>query len=97
EEEQQARRASERESKPPASADGLGLAISELTDAQRRELKVKGGVRVESAEGLAARAGLREGDVILLLDNIEVTGARQFESLVSKVGKTKPVNVLVRR
>jgi len=92
-------RTSERsESKPPATAVGsLGLSVSELSDAQRRELKVKGGVRVESADGAAARAGLREGDVILSLDNTEITGARQFEGLVAKLDKNKPVNVLVRR
>ena len=75
----------------------LGLTVVELTDAQRRELKLKGGVRVEAVEGAAARAGLREGDVLLSLDNTEVTGVKQFEALVAKVDKTKAVPVLVRR
>jgi serine protease Do len=96
---EQARRPGERsEAKPPATAVGsLGLAVSDLTDAQRRELKVKGGVRVESVDGAAARAGLREGDVILSLDNTEIGSAKQFETVVSKLDKNKPVNVLVRR
>ena len=84
--------------KPPqASTSSLGLAVSDLTDAQRRELKVKGGVRVDSVEGAAARAGLREGDVILSVDNIEVTNAKQFEALAGKLDKSKPVTLLVRR
>jgi len=87
----------EREVKPPVAAAMLGLSVSELSEAQRRELKIKGGVRVESAEGPAARAGLREGDVILSLDNAEVGSTRQFEAVVTKLDKARPVNVLVRR
>jgi serine protease Do len=91
-------RTSERsESKPPTAVGSLGLSVSDLNDAQRRELKVKGGVRVESADGAAARAGLREGDVILTLDNTEIISAKQFETVVAKLDKNKPVNVLVRR
>ena len=83
--------------KPPASLGALGLGVSDLTDAQRRELKVKNGVRVDSVEGAAARAGVREGDVLLSLDNTEVTGAKQFESLAAKVDKSRAATVLVRR
>ena len=75
----------------------LGLAVAELTDAQKRELKIKGGVRVETVEGAAARAGVREGDVILSFDNTEITSAKQFESLVAKLDKTRAVTLLVRR
>ena len=91
-------RSAEKEpAKPQASVGSLGLAVADLTDAQRRELKVKGGVRVETAEGAAARAGLREGDVLLSLDNTEVGSAKQFEALVAKLDKSKPSTVLVRR
>ena len=91
-------RGNEREpAKPQPSVGTLGLAVSDLTDAQKRDLKVKNGVRVESAEGAAARAGVREGDVVLSLDNSEVTGAKQFEALAAKIDKSKAVTVLVRR
>ncbi|MDH5541302.1 MAG: PDZ domain-containing protein, partial [Rhizobacter sp.] len=92
-----ARRTDRGETKPQASADTLGIVVVDLTEAQKRELKVKSGVRVEAAEGAAARAGLREGDVILSLDNVEITGAKQFESLVTKLDKGRSVTVLVRR
>ena len=81
----------------PTPKNALGISAVDLSDAQRRELKVKGGVRVESVEGVAARAGLREGDVIIAFDNAEVTDAKQFANLVAKVDKTKPVSALVRR
>jgi serine protease Do len=92
-----AKRGNERESRPQASADTLGIAVTDLTDAQKRELKVKNGVRVETAEGAAGRAGLREGDVLLSLDNVEITSAKQFEGIVTKLDKAKSVTVLVRR
>jgi serine protease Do len=94
-----ARRTAQAEPPAPASTTktAIGLAVSDLTDAQKRELKGKGGVRVDSTEGPAARAGLREGDLILSIDNTEVTDARQFGTLVAKLDKTRPVSVLVRR
>ena len=82
---------------PAQPKTAIGLAVSDLTDAQKRELKLRGGVRVESAEGSAARAGLREGDVIVTLDNTEVSDAKQFNALVAKLDKTRQISVMVRR
>ena len=92
-------KAGAKEDKPKASAAGqlLGLAVSELSDAQRKELSVKTGVKVEAAVEGAARAGLREGDVILSLANIEVGSVKEFDAAIAKLDKTKPVNVLFRR
>lgn len=82
---------------PALAASALGLVVSDLNETQRRELNVRGGVRVESAEGAAARAGLREGDVILAVGNAEVTDARQFKSLVERLDRNKTASLLVRR
>jgi serine protease Do len=94
-----AQRVAARESsKPPSAVMGmLGLTVSDLSEAQRHELKLKSGVRVDAAEGAAARAGLHEGDVILSIDNTEVSSAKQFESVVAKLDKARAVSVLVRR
>jgi serine protease Do len=81
----------------PQVRTALGVVVVDLTEAQRRELKLRGGVRVESAEGAAARAGLREGDVIVTLDNVEVVDAKQFNAQVAKLDKGKAVSVMVRR
>ena len=96
------KRASDRDEpaqKPPASAaaKSLGLAVSDLTDAQKKELKVKGGVKVDAATDAAARAGLREGDIIMAVGNIEISNAREFESAVGKSDKSKALSVLFRR
>ena len=94
-----AAKSSAKEEKPKASsaAQAFGLAVSEVTDAQRKELKIKGGVKVEAATEAAARAGLREGDIILAVANIEVNGIKDFETVLAKFDKSKPLNVLFRR
>lgn len=76
---------------------GLGLVVADLTDLQKAELKIKGGVRVESLLEPAVRAGLREGDVILAVGNMEVSQVKDFAAALSKLDKSKPVNVLFRR
>jgi serine protease Do len=75
----------------------LGLTVSDLPEATKRELRVRGGVRVDAVEGAAARAGLREGDVILSIDNTEIADSRQFAAVAAKVEKARAVSVLVRR
>jgi serine protease Do len=81
----------------PQPRTAIGLVVSDLSDAQKKELKLRGGVRVDSAEGAAARAGLREGDILVTLDNVEVTDAKQFNALVAKLDKAKATSVMVRR
>jgi serine protease Do len=87
-------------SEPASSAAGkaaLGLTVADLNDAQKKELRIRGGVRVESVEGAAARAGLREGDVIQAIDNVDVNDVKQFVALAAKLDKNRAVTVLVRR
>jgi serine protease Do len=79
----------------PPSQFGLGLA--ELTDAQRKELKVDGGVFVDSAQGAAARAGIRRGDVILAVNNQDVKSVEEFRQLMGGFEKGRIVALLVRR
>ncbi|QIL78689.1 DegQ family serine endoprotease [Diaphorobacter sp. HDW4A] len=83
--------------KASAAAEQLGLMVSDLTDAQRKELKIKGGVRVTEVAEAAARAGLREGDVILSVANTEVHSVKDFDAALAKADKNKPINVLYRR
>jgi serine protease Do len=94
------RQASRRGSKPPAVTQSQhGLTLSELTDAQRGELKVNGGVLVENVQGqgAAARAGIRRGDVILAVNNQDVKTVEQFNQMMGQFDKGRIVALLVRR
>ena len=97
--EKPARKVSGIEAAPPVAipSNALGLAVSEVNDTQKKELKIKGGVKVDAVEGAAAKAGLREGDVIIQMANAEITSVKEFEAALLKAGKAKPVTVLVRR
>ena len=84
----------------PAAKDAsqfLGLIVSDLTDAMKKELKLRGGVRVDAVTEPAVRAGIREGDVIMQIANAEVADSKAFAQVMGRLDKTKHVNVLLRR
>ena len=93
------RKAAAPEVKPPLAgpAQALGLMVSELPEALKKELKLKGGVKVDTAEGSAGRAGLREGDVVVAVGNVEVLNLKDFESALAKADKSKVINMQFRR
>jgi serine protease Do len=77
--------------------NALGLTVSDLTSAKRKEMQLDSGVLVEQADGAAARAGLQPGDIILQVNNTEVKDSKQFNAAVAKLDTRKPCVVLVRR
>jgi serine protease Do len=81
----------------PTKASSLGLVVSDLSAAQKKEARVRGGVIVDSATDGAARAGIQEGDLILAVANMEVGNVKEFESVVAKLDKSRPVSLLIRR
>jgi serine protease Do len=89
--------AKEEKPKASATAQAYGLTVVDLTEAQKKELSLKGGVRVDSVTDAAARAGLREGDVILAAANVEVQGVKDFDAVIAKFDKSKPLSILFRR
>jgi serine protease Do len=82
---------------PSSAKTLLGISASELTADQRKELKLQGGVKVDAVEGAAAKAGLREGDVILAVNNTDVPDLKAFLAVTKGLGKGKPVTLMVRR
>lgn len=73
-----------------------GLAVSELTDEQKRTLKSSNGVLVEDVSGPASRAGLQAGDIILAVNNQEVNGSEAFDRLINDPAR-KSAALLVKR
>jgi serine protease Do len=82
---------------PVATIQHLGLTLSDLSDVQKKEARIRSGVRVDAAVEAAARAGIREGDLILAVANTEIGSVKVFEALMSRIDKTRPVSVLIRR
>jgi len=90
---------SEADSDKPASAraSGWGLSLSNLDEVARKELKLRSGVRIDSAQGTAQRAGLRDGDILISLDNVEVRDVTQVDAVLARHDANKPLAVLYRR
>jgi serine protease Do len=77
-----------------ADAGKLGLSVRPMTAAEKKEAEVSGGLVVENANGPAARAGLKAGDVILGVNGRPVNSADELKSFAEK---SKNVAVLVQR
>lgn len=83
----------------PAAANRLGLVVRDLTPDQRAQAGIgKDGVLVEEVRsGPAEQAGIRPGDLVLMLDNQPVTDARKFKALVEAISPGRSVAMLVQR
>ncbi len=83
----------------PAKAGRIKITVSDLTPEQRERLGIedKGVLVTQVLAGPARKAGVRRGDVILMLNNVEVTSAEQFRELVDKLPAGKSVPLLVQR
>lgn len=79
-----------------AEANRIGLTLKELTSQQKQQLG-KNGLLVLEAQGTAAQAGIRAGDVILGMNNSEVQSLDQFNKQISAVPAGKTVALLVQR
>ncbi|HHQ42387.1 MAG TPA: DegQ family serine endoprotease [Chromatiales bacterium] len=76
----------------------LGLVVEALDEGARKELGVQGGVRVARVTGEPAReAGLRRGDVILMIDNRQVEDLDGYRRIVRHLRGGRSVPVLVQR
>lgn len=75
----------------------IGLVLKETTAQQRKKLNGKNGLIVLDAQGSAAQAGVRRGDVILGLNNSEVQTLDQFNKQLSTFAAGKSVALLVLR
>jgi serine protease Do len=82
----------------PDTANRIGLSLIELTSDQKKELETESGLLVEDmVPGIASRAGVRPGDVILSINNQDVKTVDQFNQLLNKVEKGRNIALLVKR
>jgi serine protease Do len=77
----------------------IGVTARELDAAEMERLKVTGGVFLDTvtADGPAAKAGMRSQDVIVEFDGERVRSVRQFTRLVRETPSTRSVKAVVVR
>jgi serine protease Do len=75
----------------------IGLILNELTPQQKKKLNGRNGLLVSDSQGAAALAGVRRGDVVLGMNNTEVTTVEQFNKTLSGISNGKTVAVLILR
>ena len=77
----------------------MNLVVRELTEEQRKKLDLpEGGIMVDKVmQGPGSEAGIRKGDVILIVNNISVESVSQFEQLLAELPRDRSVPVLIQR
>lgn len=82
-----------------AAENRLDVVVKDLTPEEREKLDLDDhGVLVEKVgSGPARDAGIRDGDIIMLLNNVKVKDAKHFEELVEELPPERSVPVLVQR
>ncbi|TAH42137.1 MAG: DegQ family serine endoprotease [Betaproteobacteria bacterium] len=87
--------------KSQAAPNRLGLALAPPTPAQRRERGIEQGLVVERAVGAAARAEIREGDLVLALvvagKQTPLKSVEEFNRQVANLKEGQQVTLLVKR
>lgn len=80
------------------ASNRIGLALRELSDNEKKQLEINNGLLVEGMrQGIASRSGIRPGDIVLGINNQDVTTVGRFNQLLSKIRKGRNIALLVRR
>jgi len=81
-----------------ASSNRINVTVTDLTDELRKQMDLKEGVLVKDVdEGAAKKAGVRRGDVILMINNVEIKNIQQFQKVIKDLPENKSVPLLVQR
>lgn len=94
-----------KDEKKDETPNRLGLVIGEISEGTRKATpedarkapKAESGVLVKDSDGAAERAGIRQGDIILAVNNTDVKSVSQFNEIVAKLDAKKAVALLVKR
>ncbi len=86
-------------SSSPKNDNSLKIIVGNISDEQRKEFKLDDyGVVVEQlAQGPATMAGVRKGDVILLINNIKIKDAEHFYKLTKELPNDRSIPILIQR
>lgn len=83
----------------PAESNQLNITVKDLTDEQRKDLDLEddGVIVEETFPGPAQDAGIRKGDVIVLINNIRITDKLHFQEIIKDLPSNKSIPVLIQR
>src|SRR3546814_12418748 len=83
---------------PDASpTDKLGLRVGPVTDASGSTQPSSEGVEVVEAQGVAAEAGIEQSDIVLRVNNTDITSVSQYAKLVGGLSSSMPSRLLLTR
>ncbi|MEX2523873.1 MAG: DegQ family serine endoprotease [Gammaproteobacteria bacterium] len=82
-----------------SAENALNITVENPTSEQRQSLGLeKQGVLVTSvSQGAASQAGIRRGDVIMLINNENIDSVKTFNDVVEKLPRGKSIPVLIQR
>ena len=83
----------------PNKANRIGLVVEDLSDEDREQLGAgKAGVFVAKVEkGPAERAGIRVGDILLMIDNKDVENAARLREMLDAIEPGRSIAALIQR
>lgn len=79
------------------SSSMLGLHVADLTAPEKKRLGINHGVVVTASASPAFESGIRKGDVILRINNSDVTSKQDLQSQLARTEKAKTIVLLVAR
>jgi serine protease Do len=83
-----------------AAGNALNIVVENPSADQRNQLGLEPGQGVlvtRISEGPASKAGIRQGDVILLMNNDKVTDVKKFDEIMDSLPKGKSIPILIQR
>ena len=75
----------------------MGLSVMDVPQDVLNKLGLNGGVAISSAKGISGKSGLVQGDVIVSINNKDVSSVSQFSNIANKLDKKKVAVFLIRR
>jgi serine protease Do len=87
------------DSSPPKQVNRLNITVESLTDEQKNQLDLSdhGIIIAQVNDGIAKDAGIRAGDVLLILNNIKIKNAQHFSKVLNDLPNKKSIPVLIQR
>lgn len=79
------------------SPGAIGLSLRELPPSVLKSIGLSYGLAVVRADGMAAKAGLRMGDVVYGVNQQQLKSLEDFRRLVGEPGDAAQLGLLVRR